>query len=56
MAFASIAGLNIEQHAVFQNLPPPGSSIVFELFSLQSSNVGTYVRVRTSFPSRSAVH
>lgn len=42
VALASLVGLASQQNAAFYNLPAPGSSFIFELFSLQDATNDTY--------------
>jgi hypothetical protein len=42
VAFAALAGLVSPQNAAFYNVPEPGSSFIFELYSLQAEDVDTY--------------
>ena len=42
ISFAALADLVTPQHSAFYNLPEPGSSLVFELFTLRENDVGTY--------------
>ena len=42
IAFAALAGLVSPQNAAFYNTPAPGSSFIFELYSLQAQDISTY--------------
>ena len=42
VAFAALAGLVSPQNAAFYNVPAPGASFIFELYSLQSDNSDVY--------------
>lgn len=42
ISFAALAGLASEQDALFYSLPDPGSSMVFELFSLSANDSDGY--------------
>lgn len=42
VAFAALAGLTTPQNAAFYNLPEPGASFIFELYSMQASTDQTY--------------
>ncbi|KAJ9613422.1 hypothetical protein H2200_003364 [Cladophialophora chaetospira] len=42
IAFAALAGLVSPQNAAFYNVPEPGSSFIFELYSLQAEDIDTY--------------
>lgn len=42
VAFAALAGLVSPQNAAFYNVPEPGASFIFELYSLQADDVDTY--------------
>ncbi|RVX66858.1 hypothetical protein B0A52_09588 [Exophiala mesophila] len=42
ISFASLAGLTSPQNAAFYNIPEPGSSFIFELYSIQAQNDTTY--------------
>lgn len=42
VAFAALADLVSPQNAAFYNVPAPGSSFIFELYSMQAENVTTY--------------
>jgi hypothetical protein len=42
VAFAALAGLVSPQNAAFYNVPEPGASFIFELYSLQAEGIDTY--------------
>ncbi|ETI21138.1 hypothetical protein G647_07482 [Cladophialophora carrionii CBS 160.54] len=42
VAFAALAGLVSPQNAAFYNVPEPGASFIFELYSLQAEDIDTY--------------
>lgn len=42
IAFAALAGLVSPQNAAFYNTPEPGSSFIFELYSLQAEDIDSY--------------